>query len=206
VEPASSWAKRPATLPELPTACGGGFTAEGFDEIILPSLWEQRTFNEKAAGSPVLAQTWTFQDKGGRNVCLIPEATGVIQELYRDQWESSLPKPIRLFYITRCYRYERPPAGRYREFTQVGVEILGPETPKDEAVAVLRKCLDEFGLGYRFVPAVKRGLTYYTEDGFEVECDQLGAQKQIAGGGRYPEGIGWAIGLDRLLLALRSTA
>jgi hypothetical protein len=35
-----------------------------------------------------------------------------------------------------------------------------------------------------------------------IECDQLGAQKQVAGGGRYPEGIGWAIGLDRLLLAL----
>jgi histidyl-tRNA synthetase len=108
---------------------------------------------------------WTFQDKGGRDVCLIPEATGIIQELYRERWERSLPKPIRLFYITRCYRYERPQAGRYREFTQVGVEILGPETPKEEAVAVLRNCLDDFGLVYRFVPAVKRGLTYYVEDG-----------------------------------------
>jgi histidyl-tRNA synthetase len=82
------------------------------------------------------------------------------------------------------------------------VEILGPDTSRGEAVALLRRCLDEFVLTYRFVPAVKRGLTYYVEDGFEVECDQLGAQKQIAGGGRYPEGIDWAIGLDRLLLAL----
>ena len=145
-------------------------------------------------------------DKKGRNVCLIPEATGVIQELYREQWERTLPKPIRLFYITRCYRYERPQAGRYREFTQVGVEVLGPDASKGEAVAVLRKCLDEFGLSYTFVLAVKRGLTYYVEDGFEVECDQLGAQKQVAGGGRYREGIGWAIGLDRLLLALNPRA
>jgi histidyl-tRNA synthetase len=206
VERESSWAKTPAPSPTPPIACGGGFTAEGYDEIILPSLWEQRTFNEKAAGSPVLSQMWAFQDKGGRDVCLIPEATGIIQELYRQQWERTLPKPIRLFYIARCYRYERPQAGRYREFTQVGVEILGTDTSKDEAVAVLRKCLDEFGLNYKFVPAVKRGLTYYVEDGFEVECEQIGAQKQVAGGGRYPEGIGWAIGLDRLLLALNPRA
>ena len=206
MEHASSWAKRPATSLTPPTACGGDFTAEGFGEIILPALWERRTFDEKAAGSPVLSQMWAFQDKKGRNVCLIPEATGVIQELYREQWERTLPKPIRHFYITRCYRYERLQAGRYREFTQVGVEALGPDVSKAEAVSVLRKCLDEFGLSYTFVPAVKRGLTYYVEDGFEVECDQLGAQKQVAGGGRYPEGIGWAIGLDRLLLALNPRA
>lgn len=146
---------------------------------------------------------WCFKDRKGRDVCLIPEATGIIQELYRDEWERSLPKPIRLFYITRCYRYERPQAGRYREFTQAGVEILGPGASKEEAVAALRRCLDDFGLEYQFLPAVKRGLTYYVEDGFEVECEQLGAQKQVAGGGRYPEGVGWAIGLDRLLLALQ---
>jgi histidyl-tRNA synthetase len=192
----------PAPSPKPPIACGGVFTAEGFEEILLPALWEQRTFNDKAAGSPVLAQMWSFQDRGGRDVCLIPEATGILQELYRTEWERSLPKPIRLFYITRCYRYERPQAGRYREFTQVGVEILGPDTSREEVVVVLRRCLDDFGLTYQFVPAVKRGLTYYVEDGFEVECAHLGAQKQVAGGGRYPEGIGWAIGLERLLLAL----
>lgn len=52
---------------------------------------------------------------------------------------------------------------------------------------------------------MKRGLTYYVDDGFEAECEKLGAQKQIAGGGRYAEGIGWAIGVDRLLLATKQT-
>jgi histidyl-tRNA synthetase len=61
--------------------------------------------------------------------------------------------------------------------------------------------LDKFNLDYKFNDAVKRGLSYYTEYGFEVECASLGAQKQIAGGGAYNEGIGWAIGVDRLLLA-----
>jgi hypothetical protein len=49
-------------------------------------------------------------------------------------------------------------------------------------------------------------LTYYVEDGFEAEVTSLGAQKQVAGGGRYAEGIGWAIGVDRLMLALQTQA
>jgi len=62
--------------------------------------------------------------------------------------------------------------------------------------------LDGVGVDYELDREVKRGLAYYVEDGFEAKCSKLGAQKQIAGGGRYAEGIGWAIGLDRLLLAL----
>jgi len=61
--------------------------------------------------------------------------------------------------------------------------------------------MDAQGVSYQLNDAVKRGLSYYVEDGFEVECEQLGAQKQVAGGGRYAEGIGWAIGVERLLLA-----
>ena len=177
---------------------------KGYQEIIIPSIWEQETFDKKAAGSPVLDQMWRFKDKGERDVCLIPEVTGIIQELYRDQWEKSLPKPIRLFYVSRCYRYERPQLGRYREFTQFGIEMLGKHD-KEEVIELLKRCLVTFGLDYRFVPSVKRGLTYYVEDGFEVECDTLGAQKQVAGGGSYAEGIGWAIGIDRLMLALNPT-
>lgn len=146
---------------------------------------------------------WSFKDRGDRDVCLIPEVTGVIQELYRQGWEKSRAKPIRLFYVSRCYRYDRPQRGRYREFTQIGVECLGGTVPAGEVVQLLCGCLNLFGLKYRLVEAVKRGLTYYVEDGFEVECNALGTQKQVAGGGRYAEGIGWAIGLNRLLLALR---
>lgn len=146
---------------------------------------------------------WSFRDKGDRDVCLIPEVTGVIQEMYRQEWEKQLPKPIKLFYVSRCYRYDRPQRGRYREFTQIGVERLSISGDGyEEVIDLLKGCLDLFKLEYKFVGAVKRGLSYYTEDGFEVECEKLGAQKQIAGGGRYAEGIGWAIGLDRLMLAL----
>jgi histidyl-tRNA synthetase len=169
--------------------------------VILPALWEQQTFIDKA-GPEIVNQMWAFQDKGGRDVCLIPEATGLIQELWRDKWRNA-NKPKKLFYVSRCYRYERPQAGRYREFTQFGVEYLGGNAQDDrqEVVELLRRCMDATGVNWQLVESVKRGLSYYVEDGFEAVCDQLGAQKQVAGGGRYAEGIGWAIGVDRLLLA-----
>lgn len=151
---------------------------------------------------------YAFPDKKGRAVCLIPEVTALVQEMWRDEWSKTVPRPLRLFYVARCYRYERPQKGRYREFTQVGVELLGGSAPDDreEVEAVLRKVLDELGVAYAFDPAVKRGLSYYVEDGFEARCEVLGAQKQVAGGGRYAEGIGWALGLDRVLLALEGEA
>lgn len=147
---------------------------------------------------------WSFQDKGNRDVCLIPEVTGIIQEQFRDSWYKSMKLPIKVFYVSRCYRYERPQKGRYREFTQFGIEILGDKIGNDynESIQLLKKCLDFLKVDYVFNDLVKRGLSYYIEEGFEVECSKLGAQKQIAGGGRYDEGIGWAIGVDRLLLAM----
>lgn len=184
---------------------GGVFTEAKYDEVVLPAIWEQQTFIDKAGGE-ITNQMWAFKDKGNRDVCLIPEVTGIIQEEYRKNWSKSMPKPVKIFYVSRCYRYERPQAGRYREFTQFGVELLGGQSPSDsaEVEALLISALDAIGVDYKFVPSVKRGLSYYVEDGFEVECEQLGAQKQIAGGGRYDEGIGWAIGVDRLILAKES--
>lgn len=200
MERESCSATKPSSTSKRPTPSGGSFIANNYEEIIVPSLWEQQTFKDKA-GPEILNQMWSFQDKGGRDVCLIPEVTGVIQELYRNEWEKARPKPIRLFYVSRCYRYDRPQLGRYREFTQIGVECLGGKDNKQEVIDLLTGCLDLFKIDYKLVPLVKRGLAYYLEEGFEVECEKLGAQKQIAGGGKYAEGIGWAIGLDRLLLA-----
>ncbi len=143
---------------------------------------------------------WAFKDKGNRDVCLIPEVTGIIQELWNESWSKN-SRSKKLFYISRCYRYERPQAGRYREFTQFGIESLGADADRNEVIDLLVKCIKAFGVQYELSDNVKRGLNYYIEEGFEIVCPQLGAQKQIAGGGRYNEGIGWAIGVDRLMLA-----
>ncbi len=145
---------------------------------------------------------WTFTDRGDRSCCLIPEATGIIQEMWNSGWDRSMAKPARLFYVSRCYRYDRPQRGRYREFTQLGIELLGNRPgDREEVVDLLGKCLDAVEVDFELVDGVQRGIGYYVEDGFEAECSKLGAQKQIAGGGRYREGIGWALGVDRLMLA-----
>lgn len=191
---------------------GVAFIANGFEEIIIPSIWENKTFVEKAGGSEILEQMFSFEDKNNRGVCLVPEITGIIQELFRDNFFklSSNPNYTRkLFYISRCYRYEKPQLGRQREFTQLGVEIITTEDSKkieykEECIKLLKQFLDINKIDYRFMESVKRGLTYYIEEGFEVECDNLGTQKQIAGGGLYKEGVGFAIGLERLLLASKS--
>jgi histidyl-tRNA synthetase len=177
---------------------------EGYSEVIIPSLWEQETFVKKA-GPEIMGQMYSFKDKGDRDICLIPEVTAIIEEMWTTSWSKSMPRPLRLFYVNRCYRYDRPQAGRYREFTQFGVELLGnKEGDREEVTQVLRSCLATAGIDWNFVESVKRGLNYYVEDGFEAECEKLGAQKQIAGGGRYKSGIGFAIGVDRVILGKRT--
>lgn len=148
---------------------------------------------------------WTFDTRGDNptRVALVPEITGMIQELWNSGWSKSMKKPTRLFYLSRCYRYDRPQKGRYREFTQFGIELLGnrnPEQEKQEVIDLLDKCLSDLKIPYTLEREIKRGIGYYTEDGFEAESEALGAQRQIAGGGRYAEGIGWAIGVDRVML------
>lgn len=145
---------------------------------------------------------WVFEDKGQRPTCLIPEATALIQRQYRERWSKEKRKPVRIFYEQRCYRYERPQAGRYREFTQFGIEMLGPEPQayEEECIALLRTCMDALPVAYTLDTEAVRGLSYYSRNGFEASYNDLGAQKQVAGGGVYTEGCGWAAGVDRLVL------
>lgn len=179
--------------------------AHGFEEVSFPSVWEQAPFIERA-GPEIVNQLYAWNDKKGRPICLIPEVTALVQQTWKESWSQEKPKPYRVFYVQRCYRYERPQAGRYREFTQLGVEILGGAAPADalELHQLLAACLHSLPLAaYSYSPSVKRGLAYYVEDGFEVEVPSLGAQKQVCGGGRYDCGIGFAFGIERLVLAQR---
>jgi histidyl-tRNA synthetase len=176
----------------------------GYEPIFLPTIAPQAMFTDKA-GPEVLGQMYAFPDKKGRPLCLAPEATAIVQRLYDTQWARTHKKPVRVFYIQRCFRYERPQAGRYREFTQFGMECLGPAESLDDMPRLLAVLLAKFkasGVQIEYAHAVKRGLAYYTNGGFEALCPALGAQKQIAGGGPYAQGSGFAIGVDRLVLAI----
>ncbi|WP_144150500.1 ATP phosphoribosyltransferase regulatory subunit [Paraburkholderia sp. BCC1885] len=190
------------------TVSGATFIDAGAEEAIVPALWSQDTFIEKAGGSEIIGQMWAFPDKKGRPCCLIPEATALFQERCAELLERR--KERLLFYVARCYRYERPQAGRYREFVQLGFEYL---CPSDSARALLRSrelaagFLDSLGLRYTLDPAAKRGLSYYLNgQGFEIRCAELGAQQQVAGGGAYREGAGFGLGAERLLLAMTAQA
>ncbi|WP_065349967.1 ATP phosphoribosyltransferase regulatory subunit [Pseudomonas cerasi] len=185
------------------TVSGAIFIEAGAEEAIVPALWGQDTFIEKAGGSEIIGQMWAFEDKAGRPCCLIPEATALFQERSEALLEGR--REALFFYVARCYRYERPQAGRYREFTQLGLEILSPSPQQAlrRSQAICTGFLDSLGLDYELNTAVKRGLSYYLEgNGFEVRCSRLGAQQQVVGGGAYREGAGFGIGLERLVLAL----
>ncbi|KPY82382.1 s II aminoacyl-tRNA synthetase [Pseudomonas syringae pv. tagetis] len=187
------------------TVSGAIFIEAGAEEAIVPALWGQDTFIEKAGGSEIIGQMWAFEDKAGRACCLIPEATALFQE--RSEALLDGRREALFFYVARCYRYERPQAGRYREFTQLGLEILGPSPQQalQRSQTICTGFLDSQGLDYELNTAVKRGLSYYLNgNGFEVRCSRLGAQQQVVGGGAYREGAGFGIGLERLVLALGS--
>jgi histidyl-tRNA synthetase len=167
--------------------------------VILPAIEPAEVYREKM-GPEVLGQMYIFPDKKGRNLCLRPEGTATCQLLAKGPWIQR--KDVRIWYEARCYRYERPQAGRYREFTQIGVEVLNPRAdPMPELIEIAREMVGAAVKTFEVDAQAKRGLAYYTADGFEIRCPILGAQKQVCGGGRYAEGAGFAIGLDRIVLA-----
>ena len=184
-----------ARLFDETTAClAETVKARGYHRVFFPSITEANLFEDKPGN------LWNFKDKGGRDVCLIPEVTVIAKKMFEER-SRRRRKPIRIFYIQRCYRYERPQRGRYREFTQFGIECLGADQSQDDTLDILKECLGKFNIPVLYDSAVKRGLDYYIEDGYEASVEMLGAQKQVAGGGRYDCGQGFAIGVDRLVLA-----
>jgi histidyl-tRNA synthetase len=172
---------------------------EGFQEIILPSVEPSNIYVEKA-GPEILNQMYVFEDKKCRPLCLRPEGTATIQLIADAHFKKR--KNVKLWYFERCWRYERPQEGRYREFFQFGLEILNPtnDCVTESLISIAEKMVSLRTSEYEVSRSVKRGLNYYTKEGFEISIPALGAQKQVVGGGSYLQGVGFAIGFDRLML------
>lgn len=169
---------------------------KGYTEINMPIIQNQSVFENKVGDNKNLM--YSFKDRGDRNICLAPEYTAVIQQLATTDFKNNTD--VKLFYVQECFRGEKPQSGRYRQFTQLGVEILNP-TENYDIVKLAEELINTVSNNYIVSKEVSRGLDYYTEGkGFEIICDQLGSSKQICGGGAYEGGIGFAIGIDRLLL------
>lgn len=168
----------------------------GYVPVILPAIDDAERWVGKAGER--MGVTGPSQP-----LVLCPERTDqcrrIAQELTRRR---EMPDGgLKLWYAERCYRLERPQAGRYREFTQFGCEWLGAPAGagtemRDLALEMVKFYCPDAVLN----TDVTRGLSYYTGGGFEIDCPRLGAQRQVCGGGRYPEGYGFAIGVERLVL------
>lgn len=254
----------------------------------------------------VTKEMYTLTTRGGDELALRPEGTASV---LRAALQAGLHRgalPAKLWYSGSYYRYERPQAGRYRHFSQVGAEALGAEDPALDAELVILAADAYRSLGLREVrlllnslgdrqcrpayraalqdflrtldldeetraridinplrvlddkresvqrqltdapmmrdhlceeckayheqvrelltaaqvdfeddPKLVRGLDYYTRTTFEFVHDGLGSQSAVGGGGRYDglsemiggpalPAVGWALGVDRTVLALRS--
>lgn len=96
----------------------------------------------------VQKEMYTFNDKGGRSITLRPEGTASTARSYLENNLSLAPVPEKLFYKITCYRYERPQAGRFREFNQFGVENFGSSSPYTDAevISLAMKILSATGV------------------------------------------------------------
>jgi histidyl-tRNA synthetase len=172
---------------------------KGFNEIILPSVEPAKTYIDKA-GAEIMNQMYNFKDKGDRDICLRPEATATVQLLAQKYYRTQ--KDVKMWYFERCWRYENTQQLRYREFFQFGLEWLNPSNPEEARKELIELAQDmvrfKTDIG-ELADNVKRGLSYYVGEGFEISVPTLGAQKQVVGGGTYKEGIGFAVGFDRLM-------
>jgi histidyl-tRNA synthetase len=292
----------------LETVAAELFARAGYEPIQTP-VFEDTDLFERGVGKStdiVRKEMFTFEDKGERSLTLRPEGTAPICRAYLEHGMHKLAQPVKLSYGGPFFRHERPQAGRYRQFHQLGVEAIGSDSPLadaevivllsdllselgvpgvelklgslgslqarreylDELRAHLRKhegdlsedvrgridinplrafdaddegtrgvmasapmlvdtlagedaehfaevraLLDAAGVGYELDGTLVRGLDYYTRTIFTFDCDVLGAQSELGGGGRYDglieqlggpatPAVGWACGIERILLAL----
>lgn len=280
----------------------------GYGYIETPGFEQVELFSRGVGESTdiVTKEMYTLTTKGGDQLALRPEGTASV---LRAALQANLHRgalPVKLWYSGSYYRYERPQAGRYRHFSQVGAEALGSEDPMLDAELIIlaadayralglrevrlllnslgdavcrpvyrevlqrflweldldeetrqrieinplrvlddkresvrgqlagapmmrdhlcemcrdyhervRELLTAAGIGFEDDPTLVRGLDYYTRTTFEFVHDGLGSQSAVGGGGRYDglsemiggpalPSVGWALGVDRTLLALRA--
>lgn len=123
-------------------------TKFGYQEFEGPILESLAIFEAKSGQELVSEQTFKFRDRGGRAVALRPELTPTLARMIAAK-ASQLAIPASWFSIGPFFRYEKPQAGRTRQFYQWNVDLIGPQTPEADAevIAVAAQFLQELGLG-----------------------------------------------------------
>ena len=122
----------------------------GYEEIRTPIFEHTEVFARSVGDTTDVVQKemYTFTDRGDRQLSLKPEGTaGVIRSFIENKMYADT-QPTKLYYITPCFRYERPQAGRQRQFHQFGVEVLGSDGPSVDAevISLAVQFFNELGL------------------------------------------------------------
>ena len=124
----------------------GGF---GYSEIRLPLMEPTELFVRTVGeGTDIVSkEMYTFPDRKGRSLTLRPEGTASVARAYIENGLGQRPQPLRLSYFGPMFRYEKMQRGRYRQFSQIGIEILGAGTPAAdvEVITALHTFLTELG-------------------------------------------------------------
>jgi histidyl-tRNA synthetase len=111
----------------------------GYRRIETPTFEATELFARGVGESTDIVQKemYTFQDAGGRSLTLRPEGTAPVCRAYLEHGMHKLPQPVKLWYLSSFFRQEKPQAGRYRQFWQVGAEAIGSDDPAVDAETIV---------------------------------------------------------------------
>lgn len=122
----------------------------GIREIRTPTFEHTELFLRGVGDTTdiVNKEMYTFTDKGDRSITLKPEGTAGVARAYIENGLQENPQPLKMFYLTSVFRYERPQAGRLREHHQFGIELYGSASPYADAEVMLvaKTLFDRLGL------------------------------------------------------------
>jgi histidyl-tRNA synthetase len=122
----------------------------GYERIETPMFEATELFARGVGSSTDIVQKemYTFEDGAGRSLTLRPEGTAPVCRAYVEHGMHKRSQPVKLWYLSSFFRYERSQAGRYRQFWQVGAEALGSDDPAvdAESIGLLARLLEEMGV------------------------------------------------------------
>lgn len=125
------------------------FATYGYGEIRTPVLEPTELFVRTVGETTDIVgkEMYSFEDRKGRGLTLRPESTAPVVRAFVQRGLLNEPLPVKLFYIGPQFRYERPQKGRYRQFSQIGAELIGDAGPHSdgEVIVMLVRFLEELG-------------------------------------------------------------
>jgi histidyl-tRNA synthetase len=170
------------------------FTSYGFQEIRPPIIESTDIFTRSIGETTdiVEKEMYTFSDKAGRSITLRPEGTAPAVRCYVENHLYNMPAPQKFFYSGPMFRYERPQAGRFRQFYQIGVEAFGISDPKidSEILLMLNNFFESLSINNINIqinsigcelcrPNYKKALKNYFSDKFNELCSDCKRRYEV---------------------------